>query len=114
MLSIGRVVRPLIKELGSASQLKRLEIREGAPGLKDKERKDLAVAMELTPRLVLSTPRQGTQQDWFRDDFGDSMAEKLQALLSTIETELSCLTTMLHLHVRFWVVLSSHVLAQAQ
>jgi hypothetical protein len=68
----------------SISQLKRLELREGAEGLKD-ERRDLAAARELIPRLLLLTPNPGTQQDLLlQDDFWVSTgSEEGQPLLSS-------------------------------
>lgn len=62
MLSIGRSAHPISEELFSVSQTKRLELRDGAEELKDKERKDLAVEREPNPRLLLFTPKPGTQQ----------------------------------------------------
>jgi hypothetical protein len=62
MVSIGRSAHPISEELLSVSQTKRLESIDGAEELKDKERKDLAVARELNPRLLLFTPKPGTQQ----------------------------------------------------
>lgn len=83
MLSMGLVASPLVLELISVSQLKRLEMREGALGPKDKERNDFAVAREFIPRQLLLTPKPGTQQDWLaRDVFCNSITEVLQELLS--------------------------------
>lgn len=63
MVSIGLSAEPTSHELLSASHMKRLELREGAEELKDKERKDLVVETELSPKLLLFTPKPGTQQD---------------------------------------------------
>jgi len=65
MLSIGPLADPISKMLFSVSQLKRLEFREGAEALRDKERRDFAAARELTTRCPLLTPKPGTQQDRF-------------------------------------------------
>jgi len=63
IVSIGLCVHPILHELLSVSHTNRLELREGAEELKDKERKDLAVERELNPKLLLLTPKPGTQQD---------------------------------------------------
>jgi hypothetical protein len=72
----------------SISQLKRLELREGAEGLKD-ERRDLATARELIPRLLVFTPNPGTQQELLlQDDFWVSTGSvEGQALLSSRTTK---------------------------
>lgn len=62
MLSIGRVADPASVQAMSISQLKRLELRAGAEGLKDRERSDFAAA-KVTPKLLPFTPNPGTQQD---------------------------------------------------
>jgi len=63
MVSIGLCVDPTLHELLSVSHMKRLELRDGAEEQKDKDRKDLAVERELSPKLLLLTPKPGTQQD---------------------------------------------------
>lgn len=63
MVSIGLSVEPTSHELLSVSHMKRLELRDGAEEVKDNERKDLAVESELRPKLLLLTPKAGTQQD---------------------------------------------------
>jgi len=47
----------------SVSHMKRLELMDGAEAVKDKERKDLVVVSEPSPKLFLLTPKAGTQQD---------------------------------------------------
>ena len=64
MVSIGLSVEPTSHELLSVSHMKRLELRDGAEAVKDKERKDLVVESEPSPKLFLLTPKAGTQQDW--------------------------------------------------
>lgn len=63
MVSIGLSAEPSSHELLSVSHMKRLELRDGGEKVKDKERKDLAVESELSPKLLLLTPKAGTQQD---------------------------------------------------
>lgn len=63
MVSIGLSAEPTSHELLAGSHMKRLELRDGAEELKDRERKDLAVEIELRPKLLLFTPKPGTQQD---------------------------------------------------
>jgi hypothetical protein len=62
MVSIGLSAELTSHELLSVSHMKRLELRYGAEELKDKERKDLAVEIELSPKVLLFTPKPGTQQ----------------------------------------------------
>lgn len=64
MVSIGLSAEPTAHKLLSVSHTKRLELRDGAEEVKDRERKDLAVESELNPKLLLLTPKAGTQQGW--------------------------------------------------
>lgn len=61
MVSIGLSAAPKSHVLLSVSHMKRLELRDGAEEVK--LRKDLAAESELSPKLLLLTPKAGTQQD---------------------------------------------------
>jgi hypothetical protein len=61
MVSIGLSAEPTSHELLSVSHMKRLELRDGAEEVKFL--KDLAAESELSPKLLLLTPKAGTQQD---------------------------------------------------
>ena len=62
IVSIGLCVDPTLHELLSISHMKRLELRDEAEELKDKDCKDLAVERELNPKLLLLTAKPSTQQ----------------------------------------------------
>lgn len=93
MVSIGRSADPISEELLSVSQTKRLELIDGAEELKDKERKDLAVARELNPKLLLFTPKPGTQQG--RCFWASIVSEGSGALLPLQGTETFLLNDLL-------------------
>ena len=97
MLSIGRVADPASLQAMSISQLKRLELREGAEGLKDRERRDFAAAKELTPKLFPFTPNPGTQQDWLLQDILTEVPVSVEwwASLSSCGIEFPRLTGLL-------------------
>ena len=60
---MGRPADPTSEDAQSVSHEKRLELRDGAQELGDKDRIDLDVKIELNPRFLLFTPKAGTRQD---------------------------------------------------
>ena len=97
IVSIGRSAEPMSDKLLSASQTKRLELRHGAEELKDKDLRDLAAEREHNPRLLVFTPKPGTQQDLSLQDglWASTVTDWTEALPFLHETETLLLTGLL-------------------